>query len=704
MGIISLSSREPYFGYEATGVVKRVGPEVKKLKVGDRALLTGIKTFSTVVTSTELLVDKLPDDLSFVDGASMPLVFTTAIYSLINIGHLEKGQSVLIHSGCGGVGLAAIQIAQMLGAEVYTTVSNDEKVDYLTETYGLPRDHIFNSRSASFVDDLLRMTQGKGVDVALNSLAGELLHATWRCIAKWGTMVEIGKRDLLGRAKLDMDVFLANRNYCCVDIDQMREERPHMADRLLRDMMNFYRAGHIRPVRIAKVARASEVQETFRYMQQGSHIGKIVVTLRDHDDDVTKVNSTLNLGPVASRVRRELQLKPDASYLLIGGLGGLGRTVAIWMVEHGARHLIFLSRSAGVSLEDQQFAVELNSMGCAVEMVRGSVVAREDVTRALAAADESKPLAGVVQMSMVLRDTNFANMTLEEWNTATAPKIQGTWNLHEAMQASGLKPDFFVLFSSISGVLGNVGQSNYAAANTFLDAFVQFRQRQGLACSAIDIGAMEGAGYLFENAELLRKMQGTGWRSVKEEELLEALEAAMLPRLDGDEKVAEDTQRSSIIVDKHNMLLGIAPDPPLSSPNSSARLRKDARMAVWHNVSVGQSSSGSGAGSDQADTLRTFLASAKADPALFKTPDTAVLLAREIGKKLFALLLKPDQEPTISSTLADAGLDSMIAVEMRAWWKLAFGLSISVLDMLAMGTLEALGKRAADELADLYQV
>jgi len=169
--------------------------------------------------------------MSFVEGASILSAYLTATYCLINIGCVEKGQSILIHSAAGGVGIAAIQIAQMLGAKIYATVSSDEKVKYLMETFEIPRNQIFNSRNISFVSDLMHETNGKGVDLALNSLSGELLHATWKCVAKWGRMVEIGKRDLLGQGKLDMDVFLANRSYSCVDMDQIRSERPPTVDR-----------------------------------------------------------------------------------------------------------------------------------------------------------------------------------------------------------------------------------------------------------------------------------------------------------------------------------------------------------------------------------------------------------------------------------------------------------------------------------------
>lgn len=204
--------------------ISRVRPKVTRLAVGDRVVGLASNLLSTVTTSPETYYEKLPKHVSFVKGASSALVFVTAIYSLRNVGRLTKGQSVLIHSGAGGVGLAAMQVTRMLGAKIFTIVSSEEKVQYLIDTYGLPRNRNFNSRDASFVDDVLRKTGQRGVDVVLNSLARELLHETWKCVAAWGTMVEIGKRDLLGNARLDMVPFLANRNYCCFNMDLMTRE------------------------------------------------------------------------------------------------------------------------------------------------------------------------------------------------------------------------------------------------------------------------------------------------------------------------------------------------------------------------------------------------------------------------------------------------------------------------------------------------
>jgi len=223
-----MQTPEEGFGLEGSGVVLRVGPGVKHLAAGNKVFFMRRNCFSSHVTIPENMCEKLGDGLSSVDAATMPAVFITVVYSLLHVGGLRKGQSILIHSACGGVGLAAIQIARMVGAEIYTTVGSEDKVQHLMTNFRIPRGRIFNSRNTSFVEDVMRETGGKGVDLALNSLSGELLHATWRCVAEFGKMVEIGKRDIIGSGKLDMDVFLANRSYCCVDVDQLCSKKPEL--------------------------------------------------------------------------------------------------------------------------------------------------------------------------------------------------------------------------------------------------------------------------------------------------------------------------------------------------------------------------------------------------------------------------------------------------------------------------------------------
>lgn len=383
-----------------------------------------------------------------------------------------------------------------------------------------------------------------------------------------------------------------------------------------------------------------------------------------------------------------LKLSNSASYLLVGGLGGLGRAISTWMIEHGARHLIYLSRSAGLGPDDESFVHELSSLGCHVQLVQGSVTDPEDVTRAVKGA--THPLKGILQMSMVLRDESFSKMTLDQWNAANLPKVHGTWNLHNATVSAGLDLDFFVLFSSLSGIIGQPGQANYASGNTFLDAFVQYRTNLGLPTSAIDIGAVADVGYISENWEMMQKMATSGFKALKEQEVLDALVVAMTQK----RAVKNDCRNHRLrFVDHNNFVLGLGSNIALNSPANRAVWRKDRRMAIYHNTA-----SGNGDTAKSSASLKSYMASARADTSLLKTADAAAFFASEIGKRLFALLLKPEEDLNTSLSLVDLGMDSLVGIELRAWWRQAFGFDISVLEILGMGTLEALGEHAAQRL------
>ncbi|KAI2820032.1 hypothetical protein CBS115989_3941 [Aspergillus niger] len=676
-------------GVEASGVVRHVGPDVKRLCPGDRVMLREDGAFATHAIASEKLCAKIPSDLSFEDAATMPVVFATAIYSMFDLGGLQEGQSILIHSACGGVGIAAIQLARMTGATIYATVGSDEKVRYLMETFGLPRNRIFNSHDSSFVEGVMRETQGQGVDLALNSLSGELLHATWRCLAEFGKMVDIGKRDMLGAARLDMGHFLGGRTYSCFYLDLLRDKRPSECKRLLELIITYFRAGHITPIRPITMFDATAIEDAFRHMQQGTHLGKLVIILRNAD-------GSPKIDPTSVRTAPGLDLDSTATYLLIGGLGGLGRAVSRRLVEHKARRLVFLSRSAGRGPDDNDFVQELESMGCGVRLVQGSVTSEADVTRAI---QQAPNLKGILQLSMVLRDQAFPHMTLAEWNTAVGPKIQGTWHLHNATQAAGITLDFFILFSSTSGVLGQPGQANYAGANTFLDAFVQYRTSLGLAASAVDIGAVQDIGYVSQDDALLQRLKQTGAHHLTESELLDAVLATISFSVNPNE--AHNVNDILGFVDKNNFILGLGTSVPLSSPESRVFWRKDRRMALYHN-SVPKAAVHD-VSSDR-DTLQAFLARAKTDPYILRAGESAGLLAREIGNKLFNFLLKTGEDLNISLPLWQLGMDSLVGVEMRSWWRQAFGFDITVLEMMGMGNLEGLGKHAAEGLARLLGI
>lgn len=389
MGLMGASSE---IGVEASGIVRAVGSAVTNVRAGDRVAMGGNGLMGTRKIVPASLCVAIPEQLSLEAAATGSCVFNTVIYSLFHAGGLRKGQSVLIHSVCGGVGLAAIQICKMMGAEIFPTVGSKEKLRHLTQEIHIPEDHIFNSRSPSFLHGVMRMTDNRGVDLVLNSLSGELLHASWRCVASFGKMIELGKRDFLGHAQLDMDIFAGNRSFIGVDLLQLVLEDPEILRQGLVDFFRYFHEGKVSPIEPVTVYDATDISQAFRYMQSGQHIGKIVIRMPDEPPSL----------PISRLQDRTALFRDNASYLLVGGLGGIGRSVSLWMVERGARHLVILSRSGRASSRNRAFIEDLESeWSCRVTAVTGSVTSIEDTRRAVAAAE--KPMAGVMQMAMVLR-------------------------------------------------------------------------------------------------------------------------------------------------------------------------------------------------------------------------------------------------------------------------------------------------------------
>lgn len=389
MGLMGDTSE---FGHEAAGIVRKVGSGVQHIQVGDRVALFGKGLMGTrkIVPAESCLV--VPEGLSLEDAAAGPCIFSTALYSLVKCGNVQKGQTVLIHSACGGVGLASVQICQGIGAEIFATVGSQEKRKHLVEEYNIAEDHIFDSRSVSFQRDVMKATGNRGVDLVLNSLSGELLHASWKCVAPMGKMIELGKRDFLGHAKLDMDLFMANRTFIGVDLLQIGEQNPEVIRSLVEQSTHSIEQGKLRPIRPVTVFKASDIAKAFRHMQTGKHMGKLVVEMPENPHEL-RVSKLQSKGAL---------FRSDASYLLVGGLGGLGRAVARWMVEKGARHLIFMSRSGLEPTKAREFVQDLESQGnCHIQAVTGDVTNINDVERALSAA--GRPIAGIMQLSMVLR-------------------------------------------------------------------------------------------------------------------------------------------------------------------------------------------------------------------------------------------------------------------------------------------------------------
>ncbi|KAJ5566490.1 hypothetical protein N7535_008128 [Penicillium sp. DV-2018c] len=670
-------------GLEGSGTVLQIGPDVTDISIGDRVVLmhSGVLASNVVVPQEACL--KLPEGLSMLDAATMLTAYVTVLYSLLEIGALRKGQakqSILIHSACGGVGLAALQVCQAIGAEIYATVGNDIKVAHLMEHFGIPRERIFNSRNTSFQPDLMRVTNGRGVDVVLNSLSGNLLHASWECVAKFGRMIELGKRDFISHGMLNMSLFEANRSFFGVDLAQVCKDTPEILKSTLETFSDWYRQGKIGPITPIKLFDAVDVVSAFRYMQAGTHIGKIVVYMP------TSVE-----GLPLPTVKALPTFRPDAAYLVVGGLGGVGRPVTTWMVEQNARELVFLSRSAGNSEEDQAFVRELEAQGCHVICVAGSVTDLKRVKDAVAAC--TRPLAGVVQMALDLKDRLFLEMSHEEWEAALAPKVTGTWNLHHATAKHSL--DFFVVFGSISGVCGNTGQANYAAATSFLDAFTRYRRQKGLPSSILHLGVVGDVGAASRNARFNQRVQSIGLQVLHEAEVIDGLAAAIKIS-----PVASSSTTGAIGI-------GFAHTRRLADlPKGIFLGGRDARFSIYANLET--TNAGIGDQSSHANALKALLAQIQADPSLTSKRETEVALMAELGKFISHNLTGEAQEQGedgAGDTEAIAGMavDSLMAIEVRNWLRRSLGVEIPTVEINRAGTLGELVKVVLKGLREKYE-
>ena len=579
-----------------------------------------------------------------------------------------------------GVGICAINVAKWIGAEIYATVGTEEKVSFLTDVLGIPRSRIFNSRDSSFLHDIMEATNGVGVDLVLNSLSGELLHSSWKCVAPYGAMVEIGKRDMVGRGQLALAPFEDNRTFIGGEISRLLVTHRSTVARLLELTLEQYLKGNFKPITPITTFDAEQIEDAFRFMQKGSHIGKIVIKFPK--DNTLPWTSTV---PVP-------EFRGDVSYLLAGGLGGLGKAIASWMALHGAKNLIFLSRSAGKSQEDQNFLKELNVMCCSTQCFPCDVADHDAVKNAIGQA--SLPIAGVMQMAMVLRDVGVLGMDLESWNAAVRPKIEGTWNLHNLLPQD---MDFFVLFSSVGGTFGYYGQSNYASANTFLDSFAQYRQTLGLTASVIDIGPVDEIGYVSRTPATRETLLATLETLLTEQNFLDSLQLAIARSSTSYAPQRPSSPLSGWQCPNH-MVQALESRVPIMDPQNGSMWKRDPRMAIYRNIQKTSLAKGT----EAADHLKQFLSSVMNDPSKLDEKSSAETMAKELGMCVSNFLMKGDEEIDLSSTLATVGVDSLVAIEVRNWWKQNLGVDVSVLELMSGGSIVQLGELAVKRLKDKY--
>jgi acyl transferase domain-containing protein/NADPH:quinone reductase-like Zn-dependent oxidoreductase/acyl carrier protein len=621
-------------GLEFSGVVQSVGPRAAGFAPGDAVVGFAPSSFGDRLVTPATALSHIPTGLSFEAAATIPSTFFTSYYALHHLARLQEGEKVLIHGAAGGVGIAAIQVAKWCGAEIYATAGSDEKRDFLRL---LGVEHIFDSRNLDFADQILELTGGAGVDVVLNSLAGEAINRNLRALKPFGRFLELGKRDFYENTRVGLRPFRNNLSYFGIDADQLMSQRPDLTQRLFAEVLALFEERVFRPLPL-RTFDASEVIDAFRHMQQSRHIGKIVVTYR-HGIPGTQPE------PAPRAPARRLELSPQATFLVTGGLGGFGLRTAEWLADRGARHLVLIGRRGTAVDEAQTTLARLESRGVRIRARACDVTDRSALSGLLdEIARDLPPLRGIVHAAMVIDDGLVRESDAAQIRRVLAPKVLGAHHLHELTR--DLPLDFFVLYSSATTLFGNPGQAAYVAANSALEALARLRRARGLAATCVRWGLIDDVGFLARNQKIKDALQSRmGGSPLQSASALDALESMLL---------ADRSDLGVLDLDWRSLARSL--------PTAGAL--KFAEIAR---------ASGGGEGEEEGTLdLRRLLAELPEEECLTTVID---MLKIEIGE---ILRMAPDK---IDATLSmqQMGLDSLMGVELVVAVENRFGTRLPVM-------------------------
>ncbi len=653
----------PTLGLEFSGVVLSAGRETSGFSPGDRVVGFGPSCFANRVITNWTALSHIPRGLSFEAAATIPSTFFTVYYSLLHLAQLEPGETVLIHGAAGGVGIAAIQIAKWRGAIIHATAGSDEKRDFLRL---LGVEHIYDSRTLGFADDIMAETDGCGVDVVLNSLAGEAINRNLRILKPFGRFIELGKRDYYENTKIGLRPFRNNISYFGVDADQLMSERPALTRRLFGEMMRLFDEGVLHPLPY-HAFEAEDIVDGFRYMQQARQIGKIVITYHHEiiPTHTVHVNQVSEISDAAGESKSSrLALSKDATYLVTGGLSGFGLKSAHWLASRGAKHLVLLGRRGAATDEASAALKSLEGAGVCVRAVACDVSDEYAISELLDdIAISMPPLRGIIHAAAVIEDSLIRNVMAEQLHKVLAPKVLGAQYLHAKTQH--LRLNFFVLFSSATTLFGNPGQGSYVAANAALESLAIYRRTAGLAATCVRWGAIDDVGFLARNEKLKDALQHRmGGSALHSGAALDELEKMLILNQSGLGVMELDWRALSRFL------------PTAGSPRFSdlAKLGGDAQGEETN-----------------ADDIQRLLAELP-DEALL--PTFIEMIKVEVAEILRASVDKLDT----NQSMFEMGLDSLMGVELAIALEGRFGVRLPVMALSESPTIAKLAARMIAQL------
>ncbi len=638
-------------GMEFAGDVIAKGKKVAHLAVGDRVMGFAPASFSSSTITKAHAITPLPHQWSYAEAATIPIAFFTAYYAIKHLAQLQPGEKILIHGAAGGVGIAAIQVAKYLGAEIYVTAGSSEKRDFL-RLMGIT--HLYDSRTLAFADEIRRDTAEEGVDVILNCLAGEAIHANLSILKPFGRFLELGKRDFFANSRMELRPFRNNISYFGIDADQLLIKQPALCSRLFQAIMDLFAQDCLAPLPYREFA-AEDISDTFRYMQQSRHIGKIIVNF-----SVPPSSHYLN-----QEDPRSLSLSKHNTYLVTGGLSGFGLQTAQWLSQKGARHLVLVGRKGATSEEAKQKIASLQAQGVTVTVKALDITNHQAVNEMINAIEQTSfPLKGIIHAAAVYDDALMQNLTPERMKNVLAPKAEGAWNLHLSTQNISL--DFFVLYSSVTTLFGNPGQANYVAANAYLESLALYRRKLGLPALSIAWGPITDAGYLARNEKLKNSLAAKMGPSLfTAEEALRWLEKLMIADQTG-------LAIAHLNIAKMQRNLSI-----LSTPKFLNLVRREEQFGELH--------------PEQTEDIRALIVDKSPQEIL---AFISQILSHEIAKILRLPVEKIDKK----ESLLNIGMDSLVGAELASAIEQRFSLQMPMLALSQGLSVHAIAERIMAQL------
>ncbi|KAI1107162.1 ketoacyl-synt-domain-containing protein [Jackrogersella minutella] len=641
-----------------SGIVIRAGRQVVEPRVGDRVCVLSDGRLGTHVCVTASGILKIPESMSFEDAAMIPSAFGAAFYALSQVARIRKSERVLIQIN-DAPGLAAIQVARHLGANVFVAVHGSERREFVAKSFGVKHKNAFDTTSIYFDRDIKDATGGAGMDVVLTSssrlsAAANNLGKVWEGVAPFGRIVHMqgALQDRLDGWNARSDL-AENISFTSINLLNLATTRPRLMRDILRDVLECFSKRILKPLKKLVTLRMTELGRGMHMMQQGT-LNPIVISAQSGD------------MVMALHYASKCFLNPDGTHVIIGGTGGLGRSMAKWMVEHGARHIVLLSRSGGKADKLKQLRDE--TQGRAHIVVKACDIANEENAYRFVkeCCQTLPPICGVVHAAMMLHDGLIEAMTHDSYISAIRAKVKGTWNIHNALDAVNARLDYFVLLSSAAGIVGSRGQAAYAAANTFLDGFASCRAAQGLPGVSLDLTAVTGAGYVSENSsredEIIKNFGG---QSISEAEVLGLLAVATSGKCG-----AQCLTGLKLVPSNTSALPYYAEDPRFK------HLKAEAIALIR------------AAGSESGQTVsyrNAFRAAASKDEA-------RQVAVQGVLQKLSEVLSVARDDVDAQRSMTSYGLDSLTAIEVRNWITRELGATLEILELLTSANVTDLAE------------